>query len=141
MYSGILPIIKQAAVDAVDATQPVSILFGKVTSTSPLKIQVTPKLTLGEGNLVVCSSLRKFTVDFTVKGNTGYGNEHRHSVSLSTSDGTVSGNTGSVDEHRHSVSIPTTVTFDNSLKTGDSVVLLRIQGGNKYLVVDKAVNS
>lgn len=32
------------------------------------------------------------------------------------------------------------VTFDNSLKTGDKVVLMRMQGGQKYLILDKLVD-
>ena len=87
MYSGIIPIIKQAAIEAVNSTQPVAIVFGTVTSASPLKIQVTPKLSLGKGNLVLTG---------TIKG---------------------------------------------QLKKNDSVILIRIQGGNKYLVLDKAVNA
>lgn len=87
MYSGIIPIIKQAAIEAVNSTQPVAIVFGTVTSTSPIKVQVTPKLSLGKGNLVLTG---------TIKG---------------------------------------------QLKKNDSVILIRIQGGNKYLVLDKAVNA
>lgn len=87
MYSGIIPIIKQAAIDAVNSTQPVAIVFGTVTSASPIKVQVTPKLSLGKGNLVLTG---------TIKG---------------------------------------------QLKKNDSVILIRIQGGNKYLVLDKAVNA
>lgn len=101
MYSGIIPIIKKAALDAVESTQPVNIVFGTVTSASPLKIQITPKLVLKSGNLVVAARLSKQT---------------------------ATGSTGGV-------------TFDNSLKNGDSVILVRIQGGNKYLVLDKVVNA
>lgn len=101
MYSGIIPIIKKAALDAVESTQPVNIVFGTVTSASPLKIQITPKLVLKSGNLIIAARLSKQT---------------------------ASGSTG-------------TVTFDNSLKKGDSVILVRIQGGNKYLVLDKVVNA
>lgn len=118
LYSGIIPIIKQAAVDAVNSTQPVNFVFGTVTSTSPLKVQITPKLTLGSGNLIVAGSLSKKSVKVT-----------------------VSGNTGTTESHNHAVSIPVTITIDNSLKKGDSVILARIQGGNKYLVLDKAVNA
>lgn len=86
MYSGIIPIIKKAAVDAVNSTQPVAFFFGTVTSVSPLRIQIAPKLILGTGNLVL------------------------------------------------------TNTVNNTLKVNDSVILARMQGGNKYLVLDKAVN-
>lgn len=118
LYSGLIPIIKQAAIDAVNATQPVQFVFGKVISVSPLKIQVTSKLILGEGNLVLAGSLRKF--DFTV---------------------THAGSTGSADDHSHSVNLSTTIRIDNSLKKGDSVILARMQGGDRYLVIDKAVDA
>ena len=118
MYSGIIPIIKQAAIDAVNASKPVNVLFGKVTSVSPLKVQIAPKLVLGAGNLIVSDNLTK-----------------------KSAKATVSGSTGGAEGHSHSVSIPVTVTFDNSLKKGDSVILLRLQGGDRYFIMDKAVNA
>lgn len=118
MYSGIIPIIKQAAVDAVNATQPVEFTFGTVTSVSPLKIQVTPKLVLGAGNLVLSGAVTKKSIG-----------------------GTATGSTETANGHTHSVKIPVTVIIDNSLKKGDSVILVRIQGGNKYLVLEKAVSA
>ena len=36
--------VKQAAVEAVQASGPMSVCFGTVTSASPLKIQVDPKM-------------------------------------------------------------------------------------------------
>ena len=125
LYSGIIPIIKQAAIDAVNSTQPVQFVFGTVTSVSPLKIQVSSKLTLGAGNLVVAGSLSKKSVTGRFSG--------------STDNATVSLN-GSSASHKHSFSDSVTITIDNSLKKGDSVILARMQGGNKYLVLDKAVN-
>lgn len=104
MYSGIIPIIKQAAIDAVNSTQPVQIMFGSVINVSPLEIQITPKLTLKKGNLVLSGAVAKKSFDVTVNGSKA------------------------------------TVTYDNSLKKGDSVILARIQGGNKYLVVEKVVD-
>lgn len=118
LYSGLIPIIKQAALDAVNSTQPVQFVFGTVTSVSPLKIQVTSKLVLGAANLVVAGSLRKFNIEI------------KHSNV-----------TNSVDDHAHSVNFTSTATLDNSLKKGDSVILARLQGGDRYLVLDKAVKT
>lgn len=118
MYSGIIPIIKQAALDAVNSTQPVNITFGTVTSTSPLKIQITPKLVLGAGNLVLSRSVTKYTVPVS-----------------------FSGETTKVENHTHSFTVNKSVTVDNSLKKGDTVILARVQGGNTYLVLDKAVKT
>lgn len=117
LYSGIIPIIKRAAIDAVDSTQPVQFIFGTVVSVSPLKVQVTPKLTLGRGNLSIAGTLAKQTIKVT-----------------------VSGDTESTDGHDHKINVPITITIDNSLKKGDSVILARIQGGNEYLVLDKVVD-
>lgn len=105
LYSGIIPIIKQAAIEAVNSTQPVQFVFGTVTSTSPLKIQVTPKLTLGAANIVLSRSVSKYNVKATINGTTS------------------------------------TITINNSLAKGDSVILARMQGGNRYLVLDKAVSA
>ena len=58
--------IKRAALDAVDASKPVQVCFGKVTSTSPLKILVEQKLPLGEGQLVLCRNVTEYTVEMTV---------------------------------------------------------------------------
>lgn len=49
--------MKRAAVEAMNASKPVEVCFGKVTSTSPLKILVEQKLPLGEGQLVLCRNV------------------------------------------------------------------------------------
>lgn len=87
MYSGIIPIIKQAAVEAVEASQPVNITFGVVTSVSPLKVQVTPKLVLGSKALVMTKTVKEY-----------------------------------------------------GLSKGDKLILIRVQGGQSYIVLDKAVS-
>lgn len=126
LYSGIIPIMKQAAIDAVNSTQPVQFVFGTVTSASPLKIQVTPKLTLGAANLVVVGSLCKQSYTTKLSGETG---ETELDIN------------GSPVKHTHTVNDTVTITIDNSLKKGDSVIMARMQGGNKYIVLDKAVNA
>lgn len=165
LYSGIIPIIKQAALDAVDSTQPVNIVFGKVTSTSPIKIQISQKLTLGEGNLVIPDSLTKKSYRITINGTTsksGAESYHTHDFTsdpytlkiTGTTEGgdainlsqqiKISGTTnkdGNNDGHTHTFSDTVDLVIDNTLKVGDSVVLARIQGGSTYLVLDKAVNA
>ena len=121
LYSGLIPIIKQAALDAVNSTQPVQFVFGTVTSVSPLKIQVTSKLILGAANLVVAGSLRRFDIEIKHSGDTNPVDKN--------------------DDHTHPVNFTTKATLDNSLKKGDSVILARLQGGDRYLVLDKAVNA
>jgi murein DD-endopeptidase MepM/ murein hydrolase activator NlpD len=77
MSSGIIDTIKKVALNAFEASNPVKLLFGKVISTDPVKIQVGEFLTLTKEFLVI---------------------------------------NGTVEE-------------------GDSVTLIRCQGGQKYVVL------
>lgn len=84
-YNAFLKVIKQASQEAVNSTNPVNVCFGTITSTSPLKILIDQKMTLGSAQLVL------------------------------------------------------TKAADDSLAKGDNVVLLRMQGGQKYIVMDRVV--
>ena len=95
--------IKRAALDAVKSQHPVSICFGNVVSTSPLKITVEQKLTLGKAQLILTRNVTDHDVDIT-----SYGTRNR-------------------------------ITIHNALKIGDEVILIKQQGGQKYLVLDKVV--
>lgn len=53
MSSGIIDIIKKVALNAYEASTPVQLLFGKVISTDPVKIQVGELLTLTREFLVI----------------------------------------------------------------------------------------
>ena len=49
--------IKKAALEAVEASKPSDFCFGKVTSSSPLKIQIEQKMTLGAAQLVLTETV------------------------------------------------------------------------------------
>ncbi|WP_025950465.1 DUF2577 domain-containing protein [Geobacillus thermocatenulatus] len=82
----LVDLIKNVAVKAVEATNPVDVLFGTVVSESPLEVQIHQKLKLTEEFLVITER----------------------------------------------------VTQAN-LKRADKVVLLRVQGGQQFIVLDKVV--
>lgn len=97
----LIKVIKRAALDAVSASKPVEVCFGEVKGTSPLKIFVEQKMTLGKGQLIL---------------------------------------TRNVTDYKTSISggnIQNQVTVHNGLVVGDEVILLRQQGGQKYIVVDR----
>ena len=85
----LLNLIKKAAMEAIDASQPTDFCFGKVIDTFPLKILVEQKMTLGKAQLVLTE----------------------------------------------------TVSKTSPLKVNDKVVLLKKKGGQKYLVLDRVVNT
>ncbi|MCY9511710.1 DUF2577 domain-containing protein [Paenibacillus larvae] len=56
-----LNIIKQAALGAVDTSNPVSILFGEVMKTSPLEVNVDQRFTLTEDFLIVLDQVKELS--------------------------------------------------------------------------------
>lgn len=127
MFDGndLLEIIKKAAVEAVDAKKPSGLLFGKVISDSPLKVLVEQKMTLTMEQLVLCRNVTDFKVMMTVKHFT----EDK------------GGGTGdsSYETHKHECKGKKEFLVHNKLKTGDEVLLLRQQGGQKFIIVDRVV--
>lgn len=88
-----LNIIKKAAIEAVEATLPPRVLFGKVSSTAPLTVRIDQKLSVSGDALVVTAGTRYIK------------------------------------------------DIQPGLQTGDKVVLLRMQGGQKYILLDKVVSA
>lgn len=121
----LLNIVKKAAVEAVNASQPSDFCFGKVTSAKPLKILVEQKMTLGAAQLVLTRNVTDFKTKVTVDWTTG----------------TKSGGSGesSFASHTHDISGKKEMTIHNALQVGDEVILLKKKGGQKYLVLDRVV--
>jgi hypothetical protein len=114
-----LDIIKQAAKEAVEAGSPVNILYGEITATDPLEVNVDQRFTLDADFLIVPESLTRYEVDL----------KHKHTY---TDDG-ASGTTGEA--------LADKIVIRPGLQAGDKVVLLRIQGGQQYLILDKVVSA
>lgn len=109
----LLETIKKAGIGAVEASNPVNVLFGNVIKTNPLEVNVHQRLTLTEDFLIVPESLTRLEVNL----------RHMH-----TAPG------GSTDE-----AFLEPVVIREGLKTGDRVILLRVQGGQQYVILDKVV--
>lgn len=61
----LVKLVKQAAVEAVQAGAPMSGGYGYVTSTSPLEITVDQKKILSEAQLILTDAVRDYTVEMT----------------------------------------------------------------------------
>lgn len=140
-------LIKQAAVEAVNAKDPMSLKIGEVVSVSPLKISINQKITIPASQLLLTNAVRDYTVYETVDHTTGsaLGSKdltHRHTYSGTTSGNeTYSGNTGTaggVDlTHTHTYKGKKKFTVHLGLKTGEKVILVRCDGGQKFIVLDR----
>lgn len=118
--------VKRAALDAVNASKPVEICFGKVTSASPLKILVEQKMTLGKEQLILTRNVTDFKTSITG------GNIQNYYYTGSN----LSGSAPVSPSHVHAMG-KLQITVHNGLVVGDEVILLRQQGGQKYVVVDR----
>lgn len=125
MLLDILGLIKQAAKEAIDNSMPADVEYGTVTSLSPLTIMVDQKRIYTEEFLVVTKNLTDFEVDVTVDW-----------ITESTSGG--SGD-DSFSSHSHAITGRKSITIHNGLKVGEKVALLRMAGGQEFLVIDRVV--
>ena len=116
-------VLKKAALDAVRASKPMDVRFGKVQSVQPLEIYIEQKLQLKEKQLVLTRNVTDYETEITVD----------------TVTGNKSGGSGdsSFASHNHSITGKTKITVHNGLVVGDKVILLRLPGGQKYVVWDR----
>lgn len=129
----LIELIKKAALDAVEASKPCVVMFGKVTSITPLKINVEQKLTLTEAQLILTRNVTNYKTDITVDHYTE-DVTHNHSYTDDGSSSTTGNNT-----HKHQIKGKKEITVHNGLVVGDTVLLLRMQGGQQYVVWDRLV--
>lgn len=115
--------VKRAAIEAVDASKPFAFILGKVTSIAPLKVQIDQKLTLTAAQLILTNAVRDYTVYMTVDHQTG-----------STSGGIGD---ASFASHSHSYSGQKAFKVHLALKVGEQVLLLRADGGQKFIIIDR----
>ena len=134
MASGLVDIMKRAAMDAYGNQQPTDLRVGTVVSVKPLRVQVTAQLTIPESLLIVPENLTDYTVKVSFNWQSETVLPHNHSYS--------EGVTGDSGAHRHQIqsSGDKTITIHNALKIGDKVALIRKQGGQSYFILDRFKN-
>ncbi len=118
--------IKTIAIKAVESNNPINVIFGQVTSISPLKIKIDDKIILQGRQLILCRNVTNYEMEMTVEHKT----ENK------------SGGVGdsSFSEHNHNYEGKKLFLVHNNLKEGEKVILLRMQGGQKFVVVDRLVS-
>lgn len=132
--------LKQAAIDAMESTKPVSVFFGEVVDINPLRINVEQKMILGENQLILSRNVTDFSTEVSIAWATQSSlSSHSHMVKGKDSNNDTveltSGNTNLA--HNHDVSGKKKITIHNGLVVGDTVLLIRQQEGQKYMVWDR----
>lgn len=142
--------IKTLAVGAVQHTAPTRFNFGTVTSAAPLVIRIDQKISLSDDFLILTNAVKDHAVDITVSWQTvedNYldDNARKHTHTLTQTVGNIGAPVGgstdpSIDfdtTHKHDIKGRKKITVHNGLTVGEKVLLCRIQGGQKYVVIDR----
>ena len=119
-HKDILLMIKKAALDIYNSMKPTEISYGTVESIYPLKIRVDQNILLEEIQLILTRNVIDYNLEITVDHvtETGYGPAG----------------------HPHGYKGRKVFRVNNALVEGEKVILIRVQGGQKYLVLDKVVD-
>lgn len=120
----LLNTIKRAGADAVAASAPMQLMFGEVESDSPLAVRVDQRFTLPAELLIVPESLTHYEVPL----------RHSHQYTDTSENGTATKTTEPALPEE-----PTVIR--RGLEMGDKVVLLRVQGGQRYYIMDRVVDA
>lgn len=122
----LVKVIRQAAVEAVRAEKPMEITHGKVLSVEPLLVEVDQKIKLGEKQLELGETLQEYEAEVELEI------EEMELDLMLELDGksipAAASGTGKVKGK---------VKTRRSLEAGMDVILLRMQGGQKYTMHDK----
>lgn len=117
-----IQIIKQAALEAVENSSPMGIAYGIVTSVSPLEINVEQRMNI-KGDMILLTS-----------------NVIDKEVEVEVNDKTEDALTSPYN-HIHEYKGTKKHIHKKGLKVGEKVLLIRVQGGQKYIVLDRLVSA
>ena len=121
-FNDLMRTIKQAGNASIEAGKPSAVFYGTVLSPSPIKINVEQKITLEAEQLVLTRNVTDFETQITF-GASSYTTSTEHSP----------------DAHAHTLPGKRSITVHNALKAGEKVLLLREQGGQRFIVIDRVV--
>ncbi len=141
----ILGVLKKIVLDVNEASKPVNIVFGTVISESPLKIQVSQKLILNKKQLILTRNVTDYEVNMSIDHETEtFTYSHKHSIDdyYSSNKETYANNTKEhTHTHKHKIKGTKPFLVHNKLKIGEKVVMVRVQEGQKYIVIDRVVKT
>lgn len=125
--ANMMELIKMIALDAYDASKPSQMVVGQVTSTTPLKIKVSDKLTLTGDNVLVPESFTDHFeyMDLGIK---------LEDIEITSMDPLVVINPITID-----LTGKKKIKVYNALRQGEKVLLLRNPGGQIFYLIDRVV--
>lgn len=116
-------VIKELVNNTTLANKPTTISFGVVTNEEPIEITIDQKLRLTKEFLILTRNVTDYDVDMT--------------VNHTTEKMQAGGKDPSFKPHKHAYKGRKKFKVHNRLLKGENVLMLRMQGGQKYIVIDR----
>lgn len=116
-----IEIIKKTSLDAVENSKPMIAIIGVVESIGPLTIRIDQKSILEQDDLILTKNVVDYSIDMTV--------DHITEINSSLEE-----------PHSHDYKGEKSFKIHNALEVNDSVILLRVQGDQRYIVLDKVMD-
>lgn len=117
----LIEIIKKTSLNAVENSKPMIAIIGVVESIGPLTIRIDQKSILEQDDLILTKNVVDYSIDMTV--------DHITEVNSSLEE-----------PHSHDYKREKSFKIHNALEINDSVILLRVQGDQRYIVLDKVMD-
>lgn len=138
-YSVLINAFKQISNGVMDSKKPFAFAIGKVMSPEPaLKIMVDQKLILSSKQLILTNSVRDYYVEMQTVGETlNQTDGTEHYTEYEGRPTTVPEDYNGYDEHLHKYKGKKWWKVNLKLQAGESVLLMRTDGGQKYIVLDR----
>lgn len=106
--------IKNIASDTAQSMKPFEHLIGTVTQINPLEIRIDTQKILREKQLLLTDAVRDYTIEVY--------------ADIETED---------VADHKHKISGAKKIKIKNALKDGETVLILKCEGGQRYIVLGR----
>lgn len=129
-YSRLNNLIKSSALKAVENTKPTKIVFGIVKSEDPLIIEIEQKIPLNKNQLILSRNVTDYKTKISFDNP-----DITHNV-----NGYLPGTTHKIDKLEFTSDIKNDITIYNGLKKDEEVILIRLEGGQEFIVWDRKVS-
>lgn len=106
--------IKNIAADTSESMKPFGHLIGTVTQVSPLEIRVDAQKVLKESQLFLTDAVRDYMIEVD--------------ADIETED---------MADHNHKITGAKKIEIKNALKAGESVLILKCEGGQRFIVLGR----
>jgi len=132
----LIDVIRECVETNINKNQLCNVAFGTVTSDEPLEIQLDDKYILTKDYLILCRNVTEHEIYMTVEHET---ENHTHTHDIKVIDAYTCSGEGIIEEetHLHEYKGKQMFLVHKGLKVDERVVLIKMSGGQKFLVVDR----